>query len=180
MRGRISSQGVIRALFLTAIALLVSANAARSQYYLGVVQGEAKKIPIAVLDIYSELPASDLRSRALEVLQDDLRRSQIFDVMDAKKLDMIVSGDREPTEEQRKRGRTFGLQGLVWAKIQRSGKNIVLSGKLYDAATGTRLSNKEYVGNEETFRRMVHTFADEIVFRFTGEKGISRSRIAFV
>lgn len=178
--GRPGYKRVIRTIVLAAIALGIAANAALSQYYLGVISGEAKKIPIAVLDIYDESASSGLRSLALEVLQADLRRSQIFEVMDAKKLDLIVSGNQEPTEEQRKRGGTFGLQGLVWAKIQRSGKNIVLSGKLYDAATGTRLSNKEYFGNEETFRRMVHTFADEIVFRFTGEKGISRSRIAFV
>ena len=171
---------VIRTIVLAAIALGIAANAALSQYYLGVISGEAKKIPITVLDIYDESASSGLRAMALEVLQADLRRSQIFEVMDAKKLDLIVSGNQEPTEELRKRGGTFGLSGLVWAKIQRSGKNIVLSGKLYDAATGTRLSSKEYFGNEDTFRRMVHTFADEIVFRFTGEKGISRSRIAFV
>ena len=51
---------------------------------------------------------------------------------------------------------------------------------LYDAASGMRIANKEYFGNEETFRRMVHTFADEIVSRYTGEQGIARTRIAYV
>jgi TolB protein len=165
---------------LLAITLITSANVALSQYYLGVVQGEAKKIPIAVLDIYDESGSASLRTTALDVLQADLRRSHIFDVVDANKLDLQVKGNMEPAEELRKRAGVFGLSGLVWAKIQRKGKDIVLSGRLYDAPTGTRLSSKEYFGNEETFRRMVHTFADEIVSRFTGEKGIARSRIAFV
>ena len=43
-----------------------------------------------------------------------------------------------------------------------------------------KMTGKEYFGNEETFRRMVHSFADEIVSRYTGEKGIARTRIAFV
>jgi len=55
-----------------------------AQYYLGVVQGESKKIPIAVLDVYDEVGSSALRALALDVLQADLRRSQIFDVMDPK------------------------------------------------------------------------------------------------
>jgi TolB protein len=169
----------ILAVFL-AIMLIVSADIALSQYYLGVVQGEAKKIPIAVLDIYDESGSASLRTTALEVLQADLRRSQIFDVVDASKLDLQVKGNTEPAEELRKRAGVFGLTGLVWAKIQRKGKDIVLSGRLYDAPTGRRLASKEYFGNEETFRRMIHTFADEIVSQFTGEKGIARSRIAYV
>ena len=43
-----------------------------------------------------------------------------------------------------------------------------------------KMTGKEYFGNEETFRRMVHSFADEIVSRYTGEKGIAGTRIAFV
>lgn len=177
---KIGSLRRILPLLLAAIALTIFSDVALSQYYLGVVKGETKKIPIAVLDIYDEFGSASLRSTALEVLQADLRRSQIFDVQDPKKLDLKVTGNMEPAEELRKRGGVFGLSGLVWAKIQRNGKDIVLSGRLYDAPTGMRLVSKEYFGNEETFRRMVHTFADEIVSRFTGEKGIARSRIAFV
>ena len=56
----------------------------------------------------------------------------------------------------------------------------MLSGKLYDAASAMKMSSKEYLGNEDTFRRMIHSFADEIVSRYTGEKGVARTRIAFV
>jgi TolB protein len=162
------------------ILFLVTAIPAPAQYYLGVISGEAKKIPIAVLDISDETGSPALRAMAFEVLQSDLRRSQIFEVMDPKKLDLKVSGNMEPATDLIKRGGTFGLTGVVWAKIQKKDKDIVLSGKLYDAASGMRITNKDYFGNEETFRRMVHTFADEIVSRYTGEKGIARTRIAYV
>jgi len=143
------------------ILFLVTALPAPAQYYLGVISGEAKKIPIAVLDISDETGSPALRAMALEVLQSDLRRSRIFEVMDPKKLDLRVTGNMEPATDLIKRGGTFGLTGVAWAKMQRKDKDIVLSGKLYDAASGMRITNKDYFGNEETFRRMVHAFADE-------------------
>ncbi len=152
------------------ILFLLTAIPAPAQYYLGVIRGEAKKIPIAVLDIYDETGSPALRALALEVLQSDLRRSQIFEVMDPKKLDLSVAGNTEPAPDLIKRGGTFGLTGAVWARIQKKDRDLVLAGKLYDAASGTRITNKDYFGNTETFRRMVHTFADEIVSRYTGEK----------
>jgi TolB protein len=160
-----------RILFII-LFFLMTAIPAPAQYYLGVIRGEAKKIPIAVIDISDETGSPALRAMALEVLQSDLRRSQIFDVMDPKKLDLRVAGNVEPAPDLIKRGGTFGLTGVVWARMQRKDRDIVLSGKLYDAASGMRITNKDYFGNAETFRRMVHTFADEIVSRYTGEKGL--------
>jgi TolB protein len=153
------------------LVLLLSADAAHSQYYLGVIQGEAKKIPIAVLDISNETGNLKLRTLALEILQADLRHSQIFEVMDPAKLDLVSSGRSEPAEEVIKRAGTFGITGVVWASLQRKGGELMLAGRLYDAASGTKMTSKEYLGNEGTFRRMIHSFADEIVSRYTGEKG---------
>ncbi len=170
-----------RILLIIALCVLTTVPmAVQGQYYLGVIQGESKKIPIAVLDIYDAAGNPKLRALALEVLQADLRRSQIFEVMDPKKLDLSYAAKTEPTEDVIKRGGTFGLSGLVWAAIQRKGRDLVLSGKLYDAASGTRIANKEYFGSEDTLRRLAHTMADEIVTRYTGEKGIARTRIAYV
>jgi len=171
---------MIKRILSILFCLLIASPAAHSQYYLGVIQGESKKIPIAVLDVHDETGSPALRALALEVLQTDLRRSQIFEVMDAKKLDLQVQGSAEPSKELLKRGSTFGLTGALWASIQKKGKDFVLFGKVFDAASGTRISNKEYFGNDDTFRRMVHTFADEIVSRYTGEKGVARTRIAYV
>jgi TolB protein len=171
---------IIRPILICVVLLSLIAGTAQSQYYLGVIRGETKKIPLAVLDIYDEMGSPALRATAIEVLQADLRRSQIFEVLDPKKLDLAYSAKTEPAGDIIKRGGTFGLTAVVWASIHKKDKDIVLSGKLYDAASGLRISSKEYFGNEETFRRMVHTFADEIVSRYTGEKGIARSRIAYV
>ena len=179
-RERISFMRFMRPFLLAVIALMTCAGAAQSQFYLGVVRGEARKIPIAVLDVYDESGSPKLRALALDVLQADLRNSQIFDVQDPKKLDLPYSAKTEPAADFVMRGGTFGLTGVVWVSIKRQNKDFLLTGKLFDAASGMRIANVEYVCNEETFRRKVHTFADEIVSRYTGEKGIARTRIAYV
>ncbi|HSQ78691.1 MAG TPA: hypothetical protein VLN91_07335, partial [Nitrospirota bacterium] len=162
------------------LALFLSADAAHSQYYLGVIQGEAKKIPITVLDISNETGNPKLRTQALEILQADLRRSQIFEVLDPAKLDLSYAERSEPAEAVVKRAGTFGATGVVWASLQRKGAELMLAGRLYDAASGMKMTGKDFFGNEDTFRRMIHSFADEIVSRYTGEKGIARTRIAYV
>jgi len=170
-----------RIITIIVLCLLISIPVTvHSQYYLGVIKGEAKKIPLVVLDLYNDTGAPGLRVLALEVLQADLRRSQIFDVMDPKKLDLVYAGKDDPPAEAIKRGGTFGLSGVAWARLSRKGSDITLSGRLYDAVTGMRLTSKEYIGNEEMVRRMVHTFADEIVSQYTGERGVAKTRIAFV
>jgi len=176
----VSSIPVKRIITIIILILLAIPAVVHSQYYLGVIQGEAKKIPIAVLNVYDDAGSPSLRDLAMEVLQADLRRSQIFDVMDPKKLDLAYPAKTEPSEVIVKRAGTFGLAGVVWASLQKKGTELVLSGRLYDAATGMKMTAKEYFGNSDTLRRMVHTFADEIVSRYTGEKGIARTRIAYV
>ena len=165
---------------ITVILLILFANTVHSQYHLGVIQGEARKIPIVVLDINNDTGNSQLRTQAFEILQADLRRSQIFEVMDAKKLDLAHSGKAEPPEAVIRRAGTFGVSGVVWASLQKKSNELLVSGRLFDATSSTKMTGKEYFGNEDTFRRMIHSFADEIVSRYTGEKGIAKTRLAFV
>ena len=57
----------IRPIFFIAALLLIAAPAA-AQYYLGVIKGEAKKIPLVVIDLYNDSGAPGLRALALDVL----------------------------------------------------------------------------------------------------------------
>src|SRR5512145_2297362 len=95
----------IRLILATIITfcLLIAAPAA-AQFYLGVIKGEAKKIPLVVLDVFDDISSPELRKLALDVLQGDLRRSQIFDVADPKKIDLRYSAREEPPAEAIKRG----------------------------------------------------------------------------
>ena len=182
MKNAVFNNSIMRYLLiiLSLMAFVLSPTASRAEYYLGIVRGAAKKIPLSILDIRDDSSSPNLRDTALDILRADLRRSQIFDVVDPDKLDISYSEKDEPPVEILKRAGTFGLTGVVWARLSRKGRELVLSGRVYDAVTGLRLTSKEYFGNESTLRRMVHEFADEIVSRYTGEKGIARTRIAYI
>jgi TolB protein len=166
--------------YLILLCFVLFALPASAQYYLGVIKGEAKKIPIAILDVADETGDAGLVPLTFDVLNADLRRSGVFDVRDAKQLDLVQTGAAEPSEDLRKKSGVVGLSGVVWAKWQKIGTDLVLAGRVYDSSTGVRIAAKDYYGNRDISRRLVHAFADEIVKQFTGERGIARSRIAFV
>jgi TolB protein len=73
-----------------------------------------------------------------------------------------------------------GLETLVTGEIRLDGRDVTLNCHLYDAKQKAYIIGKSYTGRQSDVRSMVHRFADEIVFRFTGEKGIASSRIALV
>jgi TolB protein len=79
------------------------------------------------------------------------------------------------------RGETpFDVQGIVTARWTPSGGSLVLQGEVTDASPA-RLSimKRDYRGSAAEWRDIVHQFADDIVLQFTGEPGVSRTRIAF-
>jgi TolB protein len=51
---------------------------------------------------------------------------------------------------------------------------------VYDAGNNEVVGGKRYVGSTSVARLMAHRFADELVFRYTGEPGIARTKIAYV
>jgi hypothetical protein len=124
-----------RIITIIILILLAIPASVHSQYYLGVIQGEAKKIPIVVLNVYDDSGSPSLRDLAMEVLQADLRRSQIFDVMTRRSLICPIR-QRRSLRRLSSNGRGPSVSGVVWASLQKKGTELVLSGRLYDAATG--------------------------------------------
>lgn len=57
---------------------------------------------------------------------------------------------------------------------------ISLRMRLVDAASKEVLTEKNYAGRSRDLRRLVHRFADDVVFQLFGERGIATTRIAFV
>ncbi len=123
----------------------------------------------------------DLGKTGASVLSNDLKFTTIFDVMEAAVLPFDPTTIR-PDQER------VALPGLAALKVQHlavgyvssRGREAILEGRLFDAATGNMVFGKRYVGDAKFYRLMVHRFADDIVFNLTGEKGVAQTRIAFV
>lgn len=162
------------------LAGLIEPKAA--EVFLEATRPDFQKIPIAVLGFQDEAKAKTPRSddRVADVLKADLRRSQIFAVADAAKLGITPADLNDPQPALLKRVADSGVATAVWGKVAMRDDDLVLDGYVYDDIKNEGVVGKRYAGAPSVLRLMTHRLADELVFRYTGEQGIARTKIAFV
>ncbi|MFZ3065845.1 MAG: hypothetical protein WA277_11260, partial [Nitrospirota bacterium] len=160
--------------------LYLPINAHAQDVNLGVIRSEAQKIPIAAFDISDNVKIKGLKETVRDVLNADLKRTQLFYLVDVERLGIDTRVNSEPQKETIKRMGAFGVSAAVWVRLSTKDKEFVLEGNLYDSVSTDIVVSKRYFGNENLIKNMVHRFVDEIVFRYTGNKGISGTRIAFI
>ncbi|MBI5166471.1 MAG: Tol-Pal system beta propeller repeat protein TolB [candidate division NC10 bacterium] len=164
------------------LGLVFLASAARAvEVYLGVTKAEAQKIVIALAGIPGEGVPQELSRQAEAILASDLKFSRIFEVVEAPELPFEAGqlrlGDERPLLSKLT---PLKIQALATGVLSSKGGNLILEGRLFDVTRGEMIAGKRYLGDAKRLRTMVHRWADEIVYRLTGEKGIASSRIAFV
>lgn len=160
----------MRPIAVTALlaALVLLAPAARAQdVNLDIGKGATARLPIRCLPL---APAGDRDARntsvqADEVLAADLQNSAVFAV--AKAWDPGVVTPPPPQAE-------------VGGKWTVNGSTVRLAGEVNDANSHRAIFAKEYRGPVSDWRQLVHRFADDVVMQFTGEPGVSDTRLAFV
>jgi TolB protein len=125
-----------------------------------------------------------LGTRIEEVLKADVRRSQVFALVDLPSLGIKVAQLGAEPDASFKQAAENGVSVIVWGKagIKNGSKDADLSmdGYVYDTGSNEVVGGKRYVGSTSVVRLMAHRFADELVFRYTGEPGIARTKIAYV
>jgi len=148
--------------------------------FLEATRPDFQKIPIAVPGFRDgQLPDSP-GLRLTEVLKADLRRSLIFSVADAAKLGLTVEGIDRDQNALFKQAADNGITVLVWGQVAAREPDLVLDGLIYDSEKQEAVASKRYVGAPSVLRQMAHRLADELVYRYTGEPGIAKTKIAFV
>src|SRR5512135_1456560 len=73
----------------------------------------------------------------------------------------------------------IGAEAVVIGKVETQGDRLTVEMRLYDATQGTLLTGKRYTGTTRQLRSIAHRFANEIVYTFTGVRGIFGTEIAF-
>ncbi len=74
----------------------------------------------------------------------------------------------------------YGVDYVVRGQFSRSGREMVIEGRLQDIAENRMLAGRRYKGVVGQQDDMVLRLADALVEEFTGEPGISRTSIAYV
>ncbi len=75
--------------------------------------------------------------------------------------------------------RKLGADLTILGKYIRSATDLSLELQLIDTIEGRRILGKIYKGPQDSYRKMVLRFCDEVIKELTGEPGISQSKIAF-
>jgi TolB protein len=101
---------------------------------------------------------------AEEVLANDLENSAVFSLTRA-----WVPGQQP-----------FDIQATVGGQWAVSGNQVKLTGEVRDVPARRPLLVREYRASQSEWRSLVHAFADDVVRLFTGEPGVSQTRIAFI
>lgn len=153
----------------------------RAEVTLEIFRAEADKISVGLLpSLTQDIPQQDSRL-VWEVLMKDLYRSQVFRPREVNDPNWKFSN--VPTPEEIKPLGGEGIQAVIWGKLIRTPRDYRFDGHVYDVPSGATILERRYVGQlqpaEKQFRLIVHRFADETVYRFTGERGIAQTRIAY-
>ena len=154
--------------------------------YLKATRPDFQKMPIGVLDFPADNAASADNAarwsgmRVAEILKADLRRSQIFSVVDLRKFGVTVRHVDLTNRAFFRQLIDHGVSVLVWGSLGVKEEDVSLDAYVYDGGTDEVVVGKRYVGASTVVRQMAHRLSDELVFRYTGEPGVARTKIAYV
>ena len=137
-----------------------------SDVRIDITSGEGRRIRIhcEAMVAAGDRSAGSWSVQADEVLAHDLDWSAVFAVSRG-----WVAG-QQPVE----------VQAVVGGHFTVSGNQVRLAGEVRDFPARRPIMAREYHASLKDWRTAVHQFADDIVLQFTGELGVSQTRIAFV
>ena len=159
---------------------------------LEATRSDFQKIPIWVMGFapvqQDNQISEQVHTQVRSILENDLNRSQVFAVTDL-----------PPTQGEFSENKCISLSPSLgthyrqvtvstWGRMGVGGTSTGIEGLIFDACAfdpghQDPLTGKRYFSLKTTdalIRLMAHRWADELVYRYTGERGIARTKIAFV
>ncbi|MCK5878695.1 MAG: PD40 domain-containing protein [Holophagae bacterium] len=116
-----------------------------------------------------------------KLLSRDLQLTGIFHVIPEKNMALVPSPDLPENVKNCEAFLSVGAKILVTGEIRsEEGGQLLFTGVVTDAKTCKKIVTRRYRGEAGLLKKLIHSFADDIIFVFTGKRGITNSRIAFV
>lgn len=189
------SRGLITALFLLTTFPLwgdILRQSSAEEALLESTRPDTQKIPIHVMEFGNVDSAKKLtlnrHDEVARILKADLNRSQVFLVVDLPSTKGEFSENKcvglSPGQGVDRKGTTLSTWGrLGLGGTSSNGKGLIFDACADDTGYQDYLFGKRYFSMKTTeplLRLMTHRWADELVYRYTGEQGIARTKIAYV
>jgi TolB protein len=169
-----------------------------AKVYIDIRSPSFRKFPIAIYPFKASVASGgDIKvgEQATEILNNDLSFSGFFALLDPstflENTGRALPG-RSPsgpgqgltgTSAQSidfRRWANIGAEALVLGEVAPKDRSLILEARLYDVVKKELIVGKRYTGEIPDLPRMVHRFADEIVFALTGEHGLFQTKIVYV
>ena len=172
------SIGAAAGAFLLALSLFPSP--AFPVLYIDINAPGGKRMPIAVADVVVGRGDPSLSRGIPKILSDDLTLTDLFDLVPPTAHIETVTGAHFSGKPLSFPGwKMIGAEAVVIGLAEVQGERLSIEMRLYDATQGTLLLTKRYTGTPTQLRSIVHRFANEIVYTFTGVRGVFGTEIAF-
>ncbi len=118
--------------------------------------------------------AATIRKTVLE----DLDLTGVFSIIGEKYYRYVPP--TKPGKIPYKEWKSVGADILLLLNLKLREDRIVLESRLFDVESRQRIMGKRYKGSTDALRRMAHTISDEILYHYTGNRGLFTSMITFV
>jgi TolB protein len=164
--------------FLLALSLFPSP--AFPLLYIDINAPGGKRMPIAVADVAVDSGDPSLSRGIPKILSDDLALTDLFDLVPpTAHMETVTSAHFSGKPLSFPGWKMIGAEAVVIGKVEVRGDRLSVEMRLYDATQGTLLAGKRYTGTPTQLRSIVHRFANEIVYTFTGVRGVFGTEVAF-
>ncbi|MGB7630481.1 MAG: Tol-Pal system beta propeller repeat protein TolB [Candidatus Deferrimicrobium sp.] len=172
------SIGAAAGAFLLALALVPSP--AFPVLYIDINAPGGKRMPIAVADVVVGSGDPSLSRGIPKILSDDLVLTDLFDMVPpTAHIETVTAAHFSGKPLSFPGWKMIGAEAVVIGLAEERGNQLSIEMRLYDATQGTLLVAKRYTGTPAQLRSIVHRFANEIVYTFTGVRGVFGTEIAF-
>ena len=157
---------------------LMCEESAAADLFIETSRSTFDPIPVAVFPFQADDVSQTLGFSAADVVKADLRRSQLFRVEVIDRIAELRGEGPKPALIQHVSA--SGVHVSVWGKLERRGDGFFLDAFLYEGEAGRKVLRKVYTGRKTVVRAMIHRLSNMIIERYTGQRGVAGTQIAFV
>ncbi|PIE34360.1 Tol-Pal system beta propeller repeat protein TolB [candidate division KSB3 bacterium] len=162
--------------------LVFSMTAMADEVSVEITGSDRHQIKIAVPAFVPQSETSEVVNAELSpVLRNDLRISGFFDTLEEEygQVAGLHNADVKAGSVQFSQWDELGARLLVKGLYELNGTTLVIECRVYDTLGGDFILGKRYESDTSHAREIMHRFADEIILKMTGERGMSSAKLLF-
>lgn len=165
-------------IIILASCLLPLASAFPTDIYLQIQRGEKVAIGFPNFTCKENSPQEEkLRKTLQEVTKQDILYTRLFNLLED---GPEVGKGKIDFETWGKNGADILITAVVFLKEEKGELTAQMVGTVYELPAGNPIFQKKYSTTLTNARKIAHEFVADFLYRFTSDRGVSSSRIAFV